>query len=191
MDLPLATLIAAFIVLYLLEWPRRIRERRRGDGPVDRHPRSRRLLRLTQLPALAMALIAAVVLPGLALPGNRFSFWIGGLALMCLGAALRRWAIVTLGRLFSGSITIQRDHHIVTTGPYRWLRHPSYTGGWMVMVGFGLGTGNALSLLLCLGLPLIGLVHRIEAEEAELASALPAEYTDYAARTRRMIPFLW
>jgi protein-S-isoprenylcysteine O-methyltransferase Ste14 len=191
MDLPLAILIVAFIVLYLLEWPRRVRERLRRDGAADRHPRSRRLLRLTQLPAVVLALVAGVLLPSLALPGDRFGFRIGGLALMCLGAALRWWAIVTLGRLFRGSITIQRDHHIVSTGPYRWLRHPSYTGGWIVMLGFGLGTGNALSFLLCLGLPLIGIVHRIEAEEAELASALPGEYPDYAARTSRMIPFLW
>lgn len=192
MDLPSASLVAAFVALYLLEWARRFRARLRNpDAPADRDPESRRLLRLTQLPAVILALIVSLLLRALALPGSRPGYLIGGLAVMCLGAALRWWAIVVLGRLFTGSITIQRDHRIVRAGPYRWLRHPSYTGGWLTMVGFGLGTGNALSLLLCLVLPLIGFAYRVRAEESALSAAMPAEYADYARRTSRMIPFLW
>ena len=49
-----------------------------------------------------------------------------GLAIFVCGVALRMWAIATLGRLFTYDVAIQAGHRVVTSGPYRWVRHPSY-----------------------------------------------------------------
>jgi protein-S-isoprenylcysteine O-methyltransferase len=71
------------------------------------------------------------------------------------------------------------------------MRHPSYTGLWLQFVGLDLATGNSGGLHTGLLLPLVGIVRRIAAEETALAAALPADYADYARRTKRLIPFLW
>jgi protein-S-isoprenylcysteine O-methyltransferase len=72
------------------------------------------------------------VLPGLDLNhNNKRAFSCAGLAITCLGVALRQWAIFTLGRYSVGRVFIQPEQSVITSGPYRWLRHPSYTGFWL------------------------------------------------------------
>jgi protein-S-isoprenylcysteine O-methyltransferase len=110
---------------------------------------------------------------------------------MGLGVGLRQWAIRTLGYFFVGYVTVQPDHRVVQSGPYRCVRHPSYTGLWLQFVGLGLATGNSCSLITGLLLPLAGIVRRIAAEATALVAALPADYPDYAHRTKRLLPFLW
>ena len=61
-------------------------------------------------------------------PGGRLWPVVAGLVLIVAGAALRAWSIVTLGRFFQYQIRIQAEHRVVTNGPYRYVRHPSYTG---------------------------------------------------------------
>jgi protein-S-isoprenylcysteine O-methyltransferase len=107
-----------------------------------------------------------------------------------VGIALRQWAIATLGRFFVGHVLVQPGQTVVSSGPYRRLRRPSYLGFWLEMVGVGLATGNCLSLALCASLPLIGIVARIVAEERELALNLPG-YPDYCRGKPRLIPLVW
>src|SRR5215216_7825468 len=80
---------------------------------------------------------------------------------------------------------------VATRGPYRWVRHPSYTGLLLIALGFGLGVGNWLSLAICAVIPLVGLVPRIAVEEAELARVLGDPYRSYQKATRRLVPGLW
>ena len=105
-------------------------------------------------------------------------------------AALRQWAIATLGRFFVGHVLIQPGQTVVSSGPYRWLRHPSYTGFWLEMVGIGLALGNGASAALCGLLPLIGIVARVVGEERELAANL-AGYPEYMEGKPRLIPLVW
>jgi protein-S-isoprenylcysteine O-methyltransferase Ste14 len=116
---------------------------------------------------------------------------IAGLALLTLGAGLRIWAILTLGRLFKFVIVIQDGHHVVRSGPYGVLRHPSYTGGLVGLLGMGIALSNWLSIAALVLIPLAGVLVRIRFEEAKLASVLGQDYTDYAAGTSRLIPGLW
>ncbi|TMK34849.1 MAG: hypothetical protein E6G58_10735 [Actinobacteria bacterium] len=58
-----------------------------------------------------------------------------GLGIASSGVVLRTWAIVTLGRFFTDDVTIQPGHRVVTAGPYRWVRHPSFTGGLVGLLG--------------------------------------------------------
>jgi protein-S-isoprenylcysteine O-methyltransferase Ste14 len=114
-----------------------------------------------------------------------------GAAVMIAGLGLRLWAMLVLGRFFTVTVTIQEDHRVVDSGPYRVVRHPSYTGLLVLFVGFGIALDNWLSLLALFALPLAGILLRIRAEEAALSIALGERYTDYAARTDRLIPGVW
>lgn len=114
-----------------------------------------------------------------------------GVFVLVLGIALRVWAIVVLGRFFTVTVTIQPEHRVVEAGPYRVIRHPSYTGILVAMLGLGLALENWLSLAALVLLPLVAILVRIHAEEAALSRALASAYTDYAARTRRLIPGVW
>jgi protein-S-isoprenylcysteine O-methyltransferase Ste14 len=114
-----------------------------------------------------------------------------GLAVLAAGVALRTWAILTLGRLFKFVVVIQEGHRVVAVGPYRLLRHPSYTGGLLAFLGAGVALDSWLSVLAIVLIPLAAILVRIRAEEAELARALGQEYRSYASRTRRLVPGLW
>ena len=108
-----------------------------------------------------------------------------------LGLAIRVWAIAALGRSFRTTVEVDADQVVVSTGPYRWVRHPSYSGLLLIVIGCGLATGYWLALLACVALPLPALLWRIRVEEAELADVLGDRYRAYHARTKRLIPGLW
>ena len=114
-----------------------------------------------------------------------------GLTVLAAGVALRTWAILTLGRLFKFVVVIQEGHRVVASGPYRLLRHPSYTGGLLAFLGVGIALDSWLSVLALVLFPLLAILVRIHVEEAELATALGPEYTRYASRTHRLVPGLW
>jgi protein-S-isoprenylcysteine O-methyltransferase Ste14 len=113
-----------------------------------------------------------------------------GLGLYVGGSVLRTWAIFVLGRRFSGLVAIQEDHRLVTEGVYRVIRHPSYLGYLLAILGWMLVFRSGLGLLLLL--PLIWLLmKRMDAEEALLASAFGDEYAAYRQRTWRLIPAIY
>ena len=114
-----------------------------------------------------------------------------GLGVLAAGAALRIWAILALGRFFKFVVVIQDGHRVVTSGPYRLLRHPSYSGGLAGLLGVGIALDSWLSLLAVVFIPLFAVLVRIHVEEAKLAAALGPEYTLYASHTRRLVPGLW
>ena len=110
-----------------------------------------------------------------------------GVMLLVLGGVLRIWPMFVLGRRFSGLVAIQSGHELVTGGPYRYVRHPSYLGMMLGLVGWTLVFRSSVGLIAsALGLPL--LIERIDAEEALLASHFGSAYDDYRRRTWRLIP---
>jgi protein-S-isoprenylcysteine O-methyltransferase len=96
--------------------------------------------------AVGMTTSAVAFLSGLGgyLPDWTISL---GAPLMVVGLTTRLWALTTLGRFFTMPITLAADHRIVRDGPYRWLRHPSYTGGLLTGIGMPLVLGTALGLV--------------------------------------------
>jgi protein-S-isoprenylcysteine O-methyltransferase Ste14 len=114
-----------------------------------------------------------------------------GLALMAAGTFLRQWAVVTLGRFFTVEVRVQPDQTVVDRGPYRWVRHPSYTGMILFLVGVGLALTNWASLLVLALVPTAGLLVRIRSEERVLVASLGESYRVYAARRRRLLPGIW
>jgi protein-S-isoprenylcysteine O-methyltransferase Ste14 len=112
--------------------------------------------------------------------------WLG-VAIFAAGGALRIWPVFVLGRRFSGLVAIQPGHRLVTTGPYRIIRHPSYLGLLVNSLGWALAFRSGVGLLLT-ALTIAPLVARIRAEERLLHSQFGGAYEAYRARTARLIP---
>jgi protein-S-isoprenylcysteine O-methyltransferase Ste14 len=137
------------------------------------------------------AVFAAQVLGrdgGLLWPGGRVWPVVTGLLLIVACVAIRAWSIITLGRFFQYSIGIQSGHTVVTTGPYRFVRHPSYTGLALGVAGFALACGDPWSLLAAAALAALGLTVRIRVEERQLRDSLGPAYATFAATRKRLIP---
>ena len=114
-----------------------------------------------------------------------------GLGLFAVGALLRWWSVWHLGRFFTVNVAVAADHHVVDTGPYQWVRHPSYSGLLLQIAGFGLTLGTLPALATVLILPTLALLHRIRVEEAVLCAHLPDSYPSYAARTKKIVPLVF
>jgi protein-S-isoprenylcysteine O-methyltransferase Ste14 len=165
------------------------RQRLRATGPDTRDPSY-----FVLLLALVASVVAAEVLGRrgrLLWPGGLVWPVVAGLVLMAAGIGLRAWSIVTLGRFFQYRIRVQPGHQVVTSGPYRYVRHPSYAGIAMVLAGIALASGDVWSLLAVAVLGGAGLVVRIRAEERQLTQALGAEYERFAAGRKRLVPGVW
>lgn len=140
--------------------------------------------------AFSLAYAATAMTPSLGLPGRRVLV-LSGLLLFVLGLSLRWWAIVHLGRWFTVNLALALGQPLVQDGPYRWLRHPSYTGALLAMLGIGLCLAHPLALLALSVLVWIPFLRRIVLEEKLLAEAFGPRWTAYAQRTRRLLPGLW
>jgi protein-S-isoprenylcysteine O-methyltransferase Ste14 len=114
-----------------------------------------------------------------------------GIALMWIGIAVRQWAVWVLGPFFTVVVRVSKQQSVIDRGPYRWVRHPSYSGLLLTMIGLGMAFENWLSLLALATLPLLGLMIRIRVEERALVATLGEPYRAYAADRRRLVPGLW
>lgn len=163
--------------------------RRSEAVTVDRG--SRRVLRLAALVGFAAAIGVAGAAPATAIHPADVAAWIGLGVLWC-GLALRFWSFRTLGRYFTFTVQTSNDQPVITTGPYRAIRHPSYTGLLLAFMGVSLlSTANWLSLIILTAAVVCGLAYRIKVEERALLDELGPTYRDYAATHKRLVPFIW
>jgi len=169
-----------------------VRDRIRGKGSAARD-RGKLWLNFG---IIAAAVVAAGLLTGAVGKAGPWEFGstglsAAGLLLMWAGLAVRIWAIVVLGNSFRMTVEVDAGQQVVDSGPYRWVRHPSYTGIVLLLAGLGLVYGNVPALAILLVLPAAVLIHRIFVEEAVLTEVMGRAYADYAARTKRLVPGLW
>jgi len=130
-------------------------------------------------------------LPGATLGHAQFCF-LGGMVLLILGIALRQYAVRTLGKYFTLTVSIQENHQIVEHGPYRWIRHPSYTGVLLAICGVGVILTNWASLLILVISLLASILYRIPIEERTLLASVGPAYEAYMQRTtKRLIPLVY
>lgn len=170
-----------------------VRDARRGMGRTGRDRGTRSLNFILVL----VAVVAADVLAGVAGPGSPLRVpgksWIvlAGLIIIWAGLAIRVWAVAELGRSFRTTVEVDAGQAVVSSGPYRLVRHPSYTGLLLIATGFGLGEDTWPGLVICLVLPLAAMLWRIRVEEAELGRVLGEPYLAYREHTWRLVPGLW
>src|SRR4051794_25086878 len=146
----------------LLELALRVREALAGRGGRARDRGTRVLIAAGIGTAILAASVAASRVPSLRVPTAGRA---AGVAVMWLGLAVRAWAIVTLGSAFRTTVEVEPGQAVVSTGPYRWIRHPSYSGLLAIVAGYGLAAGNWLGFAACLVLPLPAVLRRIAVEE--------------------------
>jgi protein-S-isoprenylcysteine O-methyltransferase len=132
--------------------------------------------------------IAAQWVPSARVPGSALLLRSLALSLMVVGLAIRWLAILTLGRFFTVNVAIQADHSVVETGPYRFVRHPSYSGLLLAFVGLAVFFANWLSILGLLVPITLAVLNRVRKEEQALLASLGLPYAAYCARTKRFIP---
>ena len=137
-----------------------------------------------------LAIAARRGLPDLAIGDPVVAAWCG-LVLLVGGRALRQWSFWTLGRYFTFTVQTSSDQTVITTGPYRFVRHPAYSALLLAAAAGGLYVGNWLSLVALVVAVTAGLVYRITVEERALSQDVGAAYREYAATHKRLVPFVW
>jgi len=120
------------------------------------------------------------------------TFWeIIGLILLFTGIIIRWMSIITLKKYFTANLTIQEDHKLITTGIYKYIRHPSYLGGIICFAGFGIALDNYISLFFIFFINLVVILFRIDFEEKILANEFGLAFEEYKKRTKKLLPSLW
>lgn len=133
------------------------------------------------------AVVAHVALKSASFAGSETLYYVS-FAIFVAGIALRWYSIYYLGRFFTVNVAIASDQTVIDTGPYRYVRHPSYTGSLLAFVGVGLLLGNYVSLFLST-IPIAAVfIRRMNIEEQALAAGLGERYRSYMGRTKRLIP---
>ncbi len=157
--------------------------RRRGTTRVRRDRGSAGLIFLSVFVA-----IAAVFSFGYSqiapLPGWVFY---PGMILILVGIVIRQWAIAVLSGFFSLVVRVGEDHKVVKNGPYRLVRHPSYTGVLITFLGIGLAVQSLAAVVTLLLVFVLAYGYRMRVEEGTLSSELGADYREYMKHTKRLI----
>jgi protein-S-isoprenylcysteine O-methyltransferase Ste14 len=150
---------------------------------------------LSQSFGLMFAIIAAFLLPRLSIfhflnfaPVNPVVSSIG-VVLCAAGMAFQVWARQHLGKNRSQTVSAKEGHELVTSGPYRFVRHPMYAGGFIACIGSAIVVGGAWIFLLVF----VGAIFlwRVGAEDKLMEQQFPNEYPEYKKRTKALIPFIW
>lgn len=119
------------------------------------------------------------------------SFQITGAALLIGGTIFRLHAIRVLGKFFSATVQIKDKHQIIMSGPYRMLRHPSYTGAYIAMLGCAVFLQSYAGMLIFGAGMLYVYAQRIKAEEETLIAQFNGAYENYRSSTWKMFPMVW
>jgi protein-S-isoprenylcysteine O-methyltransferase Ste14 len=114
-----------------------------------------------------------------------------GVALLAAAMLLRVWVRFALRGFYTGHVQVQAEHRVMQAGPYRYVRHPGYTGFMLMGLGIAVGFSSVIGLAAVALVLLPGLVYRMNAEEKLLIEQFGDEYRDYARRAKRLVPGVW
>jgi protein-S-isoprenylcysteine O-methyltransferase Ste14 len=116
------------------------------------------------------------------------SFQYVGFILIVVGILLREWAIYLLGHCFTTRVQVHEETKLVTQGPYKYIRHPAYTGILLTFAGIPLAVGTWLGIIIAFIVKWIAIEYRISVEEEALKEAFGSEYEEYKKSTWKLFP---
>ncbi len=175
-----------FILIFIPE-TRFIKRTRHKKSSVDAGTFD--LIRVWGQLALGISAIVSF-LPWFVIPHAKYVFGFG-ILLLISGGILRQISFRSLGKYFRETVLIQDDHQVIQDGPYRWVRHPSYTGSLLAFIGIGLALGSWLSVIINVVTMSIVYAKRVKVEEKALCEKIGQPYYDYISRSKRFIPFVY
>ena len=164
----------------------------RGKGQENKFVPRQRVVRIL---VTGMLFFALVFVPfadrrGIGvMAGNLVMRWIG-LALATLGMGLIFWSGMALGRLYSPEVTLQKEHNLITNGPYCYIRHPRYLGGMVQGIGLSLLFRSWIGLTLTFVF-IVTISFRIKDEEALMSREFGSEWEAYCKKSWRLVPFIF
>jgi protein-S-isoprenylcysteine O-methyltransferase Ste14 len=179
-----------YIVAFFPEWKiiRDARVSAQRDGSKDKGSIDV-IIRVTWI-ALMIAYPVAFIRSWMFSTNMLIPLFVLGTLMTVFGAILRRFCWRTLGRYFTGDVQASADQPVIREGPYRFVRHPAYTGGMMMFVGIGFALGNWMSLILLTVATIVAYGYRVAVEERALVDAIGAPYAAYMKERKRFIPFV-
>ena len=164
--------------------------RRSRGAAVSHDKKSLRILWMVILASVFFGIEAAYWVPSAAMP-HRATLRAIGFFIFVFGLVLRWFSIGYLGRFFTVDVAIHSGHRVIESGPYRFIRHPSYTGALLAFLGLGLSMGNWYSVAIFILPTFLAFLVRIEVEERALAEAMGEQYRSYQRRTKRLVPLIY
>lgn len=179
---------AVFLIVYIPEYALVSRSRRGRDEHTDRGS-MKLIMAAGSIGSLAAFIIAAF--PALQMVHRRRMWFVVGLILLLAGSWLRRHCWKMLGQHFTGDVKASVDQPVVDRGVYRWIRHPSYTGGILMYLGTGMAMTSWLSAASITLAAIAGYAYRVRVEEQALQANLGGRYQEYMRRTKRFVPFVF
>jgi protein-S-isoprenylcysteine O-methyltransferase Ste14 len=188
---PVTTLVwAATYALWII--PELVIARRRPEPGAENLDRGSKIAVIVAVNlGIFLGFIAAGTVSSLTVRAHWRTMFALGIAVWLCGISLRLYSVHVLGRFFTTDVTISTGQHVVERGPYRWLRHPSYLGGLLALLGFGITLTNWLAIALPVSCLAAAYLYRIPIEETALVHGLGSEYSEYMLRTRRLIPYVF
>ena len=120
----------------------------------------------------------------------KLAFWIGVIFIIA-GIVLRLYSVLTLGKYFTVTVQVNSNQKIIQTGPYKYIRHPAYSGSILSLIGIGLAFRSIIGIIGTLIIIEVIYGYRIKIEEKILENNLKTSYKEYKQHTKRIIPFIW
>ena len=185
LDYRIIFLMAAAVTVFLTQPGFEVEEAER-----DRSADNNSVLFILILSVLAIAL--PVLEWRLFHPDSFHWLWvITGSTIVIMGTTLRIWAIQTLGKYFTATVQIQKEHELIQHGPFQFIRHPSYTGAFLTAIGGAIVLESWIGLPIAAACMLYGYYVRITAEEKALVGKFGKQYLEYQQHSSRLIPGIW
>jgi protein-S-isoprenylcysteine O-methyltransferase Ste14 len=165
---------------------------RGGKAVAERETAFSRLSHYLPL-AIAIILLSAPQIPIPPLNDRfvQFALWPVqlGFALTVAGIAFAIWARMWIAGNWSSDVTLKRDHELIVSGPYRWVRHPIYTGILVALAGTALAVGEWRGVL-AVAVAAVAFWRKLTIEEAVMRRQFGEAYAEYAARVPALVPFV-
>jgi protein-S-isoprenylcysteine O-methyltransferase Ste14 len=184
-----ANLIGVLWLAWAVYWfiaARSVKTTRREESPLSR------AAHIVPL-GIAAWLLWASTLPGHFLEGRFLpeapaTYWTG-VVIVVVGLLFAIWARNVLGRNWSGTVTLKENHELIRSGPYRYVRHPIYTGLLIAFAGSAIARGEWRGLL-ALGIAFAALWRKLKLEEEWMIETFGDAYRRYRDEVRALIPFV-